>query len=214
MGDAVVLTGAFLRYHHLGEIILAVDESPAQVLERDAERVRAQGFDHLVLWAPAGGRASVTAAGTHARIEPGAILLLELSQPFQIVTEPLAGHALVVPRSLNETRSGHPNSHSRILSGSETQLGTMLADHMRHAGGCLSDLTLARSCHLAPATPALCRALLAGSSFVDQRTDEPEVAELDAGIEPLRGADAAGLHQADGRGARHRGSQPDRRRYE
>ena len=166
--DAVVPTGAFLRYHHLGEILLAVDESPAQVLERDDAQIRAQGLDHLVLWTPAGGRAEVTAAGTEGTVEPGAILLLELSQPFRIVMEPLAGHALVVPRRLIETGSGHPDWHGRILSGPQARLGTMLADHMRHAGGCLSDLTLAQTRHLAPATLALCRALLAGSPFVER----------------------------------------------
>ncbi|TXN72323.1 AraC family transcriptional regulator [Methylobacterium sp. WL6] len=176
--DAVVPPGAFLRHHHLGEIILTVDDSPAQVLERDTERVLAQGLDHLVLWTPAGGCARVTAPGTDAAIEPGAILLLELSQPFRIVMEPLSGHAIVVPRRLIEAGAEPPDWHGQVLSGPQAKLGAMLADHMRHAGGCLSDLSLAQARHLAPATLSLCRALLAGFLPVDRDLGSPRSVAL------------------------------------
>ena len=166
--DAVVPPGAFVRHHHLGEIVLTVDESPAQVLERDTERVIAQGLDHLVLWTPAGGCARVTASGVDATVKPGAILLLELSRPFRIVMEPLSGHALVVPRRLIKAEAEPPDWHGQIISGPQARLGAMLADHLRHAGGCLSDLSLAQTRHLAPATLALCRALLVGFPPTDR----------------------------------------------
>jgi len=194
--DAVVPTGAFLRYHHLGEILLAVDESPAQILERDAERVRAQALDHLVLWTPAGGRARVTAAGTEGAVEPGAILLLELSQPVRIAMEPLAGHAVVVPRRLIEAESGHPDWHGRILSGPQARLGTMLADHMRHAGGCLSDLTLEQTRHLAPATLALCRALLAATPLVEREPGSARAVALGLAVRRFIEAHLAGVDAA------------------
>ena len=54
----------------------------------------------------------------------------------------------------------------------------MLADHLRHAGGCLSDLSLAQTRHLAPATLALCRALLAGFPSVDRKPEPPRAGAL------------------------------------
>ncbi|MGW9820796.1 hypothetical protein ACUXK4_003373 [Methylorubrum extorquens] len=98
--EAVQPEDLFLRYHHLGAIVLAVERVPAALVTRSRERVRSQALDHLVVGACADGPVRIEAGAWVGEASSGDLILLDLAQPLRITMLPQAGIAIVVPRRL------------------------------------------------------------------------------------------------------------------
>ncbi|UIY45308.1 helix-turn-helix domain-containing protein [Methylobacterium radiotolerans] len=157
--NAIVPITAFLRYHHLGDIVLAIDESPAQVIDRSETLAAAQALDHVILRAHADGQAQIFAGERSGEAAPGDLVVLDLARPVQIMMSAQAASAIIVPRRLLASQgSGLASWHGRIVGGAEDRLARLLADHLVHLAHCLPAATSAQAAHLISATLDLCRA--------------------------------------------------------
>ncbi|MBI1689653.1 helix-turn-helix domain-containing protein [Methylorubrum sp. DB1722] len=159
--EAVVPEDAFLRYHHLGAIVLAVERGPAQVVTRSPERVQSQVLDHLVLRAHAGGPVRIEAGAWVGEAAGGDLILFDLAQPLRIAMPPQTGIAIVVPRRLMaEATEDVVPRHGQVLPGASVPLARLLAAHLCHLADALETATPAQVGDLVPATLALCRAIV------------------------------------------------------
>ncbi len=157
---AIVSLNASLRYYHLGDIVLAVEDGPAQIIERTPHIVATQALDHLVLRTHASGRAQVTTNARTAEAASGDLLLIDLARPISIAMPPVIGVAAVVPRRLLANGRGASGLLSRhVLVADRDPLIRLLAGHLIHLADVLAAATEAQVAELVPATVALCRAI-------------------------------------------------------
>ncbi|MET7242901.1 helix-turn-helix domain-containing protein [Methylobacterium sp. EM32] len=158
--EAEVPITAFQRYQHLGQMVLAADEVPAQSVERSPERIRDQGLDHLVLRTTVSGSIRVDVGGSPVEAAPGDLLVLDLARPIRMETEQGRGATLFLPRHIFGDRADELASmHGGVLAGSAYPLAQLLSDFLRHFNECAVSATPGLTHHLVPATVDLCRAL-------------------------------------------------------
>lgn len=170
--EAAVHPGAFHRYHHLGDAVLAAFDEPAQTTERPERLVAAQGFDHVVLRTLASGRARVVAGGRVAEAGPGDLVVLHLGRPALIEADPAVGVGLFLPRRvLVEFATDVALPHGLVLPGDRDPLARLAAGHLLRLGDCLPAATPVAA-HLLSATLSICRALAAAGGTA---SDEPKV---------------------------------------
>ncbi len=160
---AVVPPGSYMRYHHLGEIVLADTAGPAQVIERSAGLVTTQALDHLILRTHIGGQARIT-TGAHTRhAGPGDLALLDFARPVHVVMPPLTTVAVIVPRRLLASIGREYDDrgwHGRVVTSDDDPFVGLLAEHLIRLVRCLPSATPLQRQQLVVATLGLCRAMI------------------------------------------------------